>query len=163
WATAKQRHVPAALLGRVSSLDWLISTGLLPLSYAVAGPVSGAIGARTTLIGAGLLGGVVTFAALYVPGVRAGEGAPARGSDLPDAQGLAALHRLKGEAPDVAVLVLAGLDDERRGVEAVAAGAQDYLVKGQTDGQGLSRAVRYAVERRRADEARQQLELARAH
>ena len=83
--------------------------------------------------------------------------------DLPDAQGLAALHRLKAEAPDVAVLVLTGLDDEQRGIEAVAAGAQDYLVKGQTDGQGLSRAVRYAVERRRADEARQQLELARAH
>jgi serine phosphatase RsbU (regulator of sigma subunit) len=83
--------------------------------------------------------------------------------DLPDAQGLAALHRLKAEAPDVAVLVLTGLADERRGIEAVAAGAQDYLVKGQTDGQGLSRAVRYAVERRRADEARQQLELARLH
>jgi serine phosphatase RsbU (regulator of sigma subunit) len=83
--------------------------------------------------------------------------------DLPDAQGLAALHRLKAEAPDVAVLVLTGLDDERRGIEAVVAGAQDYLVKGQTDGQGLSRAVRYAVERRRADEARQQLELARVH
>jgi serine phosphatase RsbU (regulator of sigma subunit) len=83
--------------------------------------------------------------------------------DLPDAHGLAALHRLKSQAPDVAVLVLTGLDDERRGIEAVAAGAQDYLVKGQTDGQGLSRAVRYAVERRRADEARQQLELARAH
>ena len=50
WATAKQRHVPAALLGRVSSLDWLISIGLLPLSFALTGPVSGAIGARTTLI-----------------------------------------------------------------------------------------------------------------
>ena len=46
WATAKQRHVPAALLGRVSSLDWLISIGLLPLSFALTGPVSGAIGAR---------------------------------------------------------------------------------------------------------------------
>ena len=45
WATAKQRHVPAALLGRVSSLDWLISIGLLPLSFALTGPVSGAIGA----------------------------------------------------------------------------------------------------------------------
>jgi MFS family permease len=77
WATAKQRHVPAALLGRVSSLDWLISTGLLPLSYALTGPVSGAIGVRETLIGAGLLGGLVTLAALYAPGVRALEGAPA--------------------------------------------------------------------------------------
>ena len=83
--------------------------------------------------------------------------------DLPDAHGLAALHRLKGDRADLAVLVLTGFDDEQRGVQAVAAGAQDYLVKGQIDGQGLARAVRYAVERRRADEARQQLELARLH
>jgi DHA3 family tetracycline resistance protein-like MFS transporter len=82
WATAKQRHVPPALLGRVSSLDWLISTGLLPLSFALTGPVSGAIGARTTLIGAGVLGALVTFAALYAPGVRAVEGAPAPGVRL---------------------------------------------------------------------------------
>ena len=61
------------------------------------------------------------------------------------------------------MLVLTGLDDERRGNEAVGAGAQDYLVKGQIDGQGLARAVRYAVERQAADEARQQLEVARVH
>jgi DHA3 family tetracycline resistance protein-like MFS transporter len=74
WATAKQRHVPAALLGRVSSLDWLISIGLLPLSFALTGPVSGAIGAQTTLIAAGVLGAVVTFAALLLPGMREVEG-----------------------------------------------------------------------------------------
>jgi DHA3 family tetracycline resistance protein-like MFS transporter len=71
WATTKQQHVPSALLGRVSSLDWLISVGLLPLSFALTGPVSAAIGARATLVGAGLLGAIVTFAALYVPGMRA--------------------------------------------------------------------------------------------
>ncbi len=81
--------------------------------------------------------------------------------DLPDAHGLTALLRLKDAQPDVAVLVLTGLDDEGRGTEAVAAGAQDYLVKGHIDGAGLLRAVRYAVERRRADETRQQLEVAR--
>jgi MFS family permease len=70
WATAKQRRVPTALLGRVSSLDWLISIGLLPLSFALTGPVSAAIGARSTLIAAGCMGGIVTFAALFVPGVR---------------------------------------------------------------------------------------------
>jgi DHA3 family tetracycline resistance protein-like MFS transporter len=74
WATAKQRHVPAELLGRVSSLDWLISIGLLPLSFALTGPVSGAIGAQATLVGAGLIGGVVTFGALLLPGMREVEG-----------------------------------------------------------------------------------------
>jgi MFS family permease len=78
WATAKQRHVPIALLGRVSSLDWLISIGLLPLSFALTGPVSSAIGVRTTLIGAGVLGALVTAAALLVPGVREIDGEPAR-------------------------------------------------------------------------------------
>jgi DHA3 family tetracycline resistance protein-like MFS transporter len=74
WATAKQRHVPAQLLGRVSSLDWLISIGLLPVSFALTGPVSSALGVRTTLIGAGVIGATVTFVALLVPGVRAIEG-----------------------------------------------------------------------------------------
>jgi hypothetical protein len=74
WATAKQRHVPAALLGRVSSLDWLISIGLLPVSFALTGPVSAVIGANATLVGAGLVGGLVTFAALLLPGMRAVEG-----------------------------------------------------------------------------------------
>jgi MFS family permease len=71
WATIKQRHVPGALLGRVSSLDWLISIGLLPVSFALTGPISMALGVHTTLLGAGLLGGGITFAALFLPGVRA--------------------------------------------------------------------------------------------
>ncbi len=74
WATMKQRHVPGALLGRVSSLDWLISIGLLPLSFALTGPVSSAIGVQGTLIGAGLLGGAVTFGGLLLPGMRSIEG-----------------------------------------------------------------------------------------
>ncbi len=74
WATVKQRNVPVSLLGRVSSLDWLISIGLLPLSLALTGPISGAIGARSTLIGAGVVGGAVTLAALYLPGMREVEG-----------------------------------------------------------------------------------------
>ena len=70
WITAKQQHVPAGMLGRVSSLDWLISIGLLPLSFALTGPVSAAIGAQTTLIGAGVLGAVITYGALLLPGMR---------------------------------------------------------------------------------------------
>jgi MFS family permease len=70
WATMKQRHVPRALLGRVSSLDWLISIGLLPVSFAITGPVAGAIGTRETLVAAGVVGAVVTCAAFFVPGMR---------------------------------------------------------------------------------------------
>ena len=70
WVTTKQLHVPGPLLGRVSSLDWLISIGLLPLSFALTGPVAGAIGAQETLIVAGLAGAVATVAALCLPGMR---------------------------------------------------------------------------------------------
>jgi MFS family permease len=70
WATIKQRHVPASMLGRVSSLDWLISIGLLPLSFALTAPVAGLVGARATLIGAAAIGGVITLGALFLPGMR---------------------------------------------------------------------------------------------
>ncbi len=70
WATTKQRLVPGRLLGRVSSLDWFISICLLPLSFALTGPVAAAVGPETTLVGAGLLGAAVTFAFLFLPGVR---------------------------------------------------------------------------------------------
>jgi DHA3 family tetracycline resistance protein-like MFS transporter len=75
WATIKQRHVPASLLGRVSSLDWLISIGLLPLSFALTAPVAAAIGPRATLVGAAVVGTAVTLAALFLPGMRDIEGA----------------------------------------------------------------------------------------
>jgi len=73
WLTTKQSLVPTRLLGRVSSLDWLISIGLMPLSYALAGPVAAALGVRNTLIGAGLLGALITVAFLFLPGMRAAE------------------------------------------------------------------------------------------
>jgi MFS family permease len=74
WATIKQRHVPSAMLGRVSSLDWLISIGLLPISFALTAPVAGVLGVRATLVGAGLVGAAITFSALFLPGMRAIEG-----------------------------------------------------------------------------------------
>ena len=80
WATLKQRHVPPALLGRVSSLDWLISIGLLPVSYALTGPAAGFFGVRATLVGAGVLGAAVTLAALFIPGMRAFDGSSRRGA-----------------------------------------------------------------------------------
>jgi len=95
WATLKQRHVPRHMLGRVSSLDWLISIGLLPLSFALTGPVSATIGVRATLVGAGVLGAAVTFAALFIRGVRSVEGGrpadrPPAGGSLRDAQAVIA-------------------------------------------------------------------------
>lgn len=72
---------------------------------------------------------------------------------LPDSEGLSALRRLLSIDGGAPVVVLTGLVDEYRGAEAVAAGAQDYLVKGQVSGRDLLRAVRYAIERERADNA----------
>jgi MFS family permease len=74
WATIKQRHVPASLLGRVSSFDWLISIGLLPLSFALTAPAAAVFGVRTTLLGSALIGAVFTLGALFIPGMRDIEG-----------------------------------------------------------------------------------------
>ena len=80
---------------------------------------------------------------------------------LPDASGLGAVGEVRSRSPSTPLIVLTGLDDEAAGAAAVSAGAQDYLVKGQVDGRGLARAIRYAISRRHADEAERQLLLAR--
>ncbi|MGH3932074.1 MAG: PP2C family protein-serine/threonine phosphatase, partial [Pseudonocardiaceae bacterium] len=71
--------------------------------------------------------------------------------NLPGTSGLDGLRQLLRADPDAAICVLTGLDDEYLGIKAVAAGAQDYLVKGKADSAVLIRAIRYAVERRRAE------------
>jgi serine phosphatase RsbU (regulator of sigma subunit) len=71
---------------------------------------------------------------------------------LPDAAGLDGLRRLLPVAQGAAICVLTGHGDGDLGAEAVAEGAQDYLIKGQVEGVLLARAVRYAVERKKADE-----------
>ncbi|MFD4641776.1 PP2C family protein-serine/threonine phosphatase [Lentzea sp. NPDC058436] len=76
---------------------------------------------------------------------------------LPDSQGLDGLHRLLAKPNAPAILVLTGLDDDREGLAAVAAGAEDFMVKGKVDGELLLRGIRYAVERRRADDAQRLL------
>jgi PAS domain S-box-containing protein len=68
---------------------------------------------------------------------------------LPDSQGLATFERLHAAAPHMPVVVFSGNIDTRAAVEAVKCGAQDYLVKGQTAGDLVPRAIRYAVERHR--------------
>lgn len=72
---------------------------------------------------------------------------------LPDSSGLATLKALTDTAPDMAVVVLTGNDDDAQAIEALKHGAQDYLVKGRDDGFILSRVVRYAVERKNAEQA----------
>ena len=71
---------------------------------------------------------------------------------LPDAQGgVTALTQVLSMGPELPIVVLTGVAEQARGLDAVASGAQDYLVKGQVDGARLTRALRYAIERRRAE------------
>jgi DNA-binding NtrC family response regulator len=73
---------------------------------------------------------------------------------LPDSHGLTTFHKLRKAVPDVPVIVLTSTDDEKLAVTAVQNGAQDYLVKGQISGRPLVRAIRYALERQKAEEER---------
>jgi signal transduction histidine kinase len=77
---------------------------------------------------------------------------------LPDSSGLTTFESAHAAAPGVPIVVLSGLDDEEVAVRAVHDGAQDYLVKGQVDGGGILRSLRYAIERQRLEAARQDLE-----
>ncbi len=82
---------------------------------------------------------------------------------LPDSQGLNGLRQLLQLEPEAAVVVLTGEANEHLGEQAVRAGAQDYLVKGDVAGHQLNRVIRYAVERRRAEEAQRALHVAQIH
>src|ERR1700730_10552858 len=79
---------------------------------------------------------------------------------LPDSQGLQGLRQLLQVEPEAAIVVLTGEANEHLGEQAVRAGAQDYLVKGEVAGHMLHRVIRYAVERRRAEEAQRELRVA---
>lgn len=70
WGTLLHRLVPLPLLGRVQSFDWLVSVSLVPVSFAITGPIAAIAGAEATLIGAGVLGGLGTIAFLFLPGMR---------------------------------------------------------------------------------------------
>lgn len=70
---------------------------------------------------------------------------------LPDASGMDALDRIAKRDATVPIVVLTGLNDEYFGASAVAAGAQDYLVKGRVEPEMLRRALLYAIERKRVE------------
>ena len=72
--------------------------------------------------------------------------------DLPDSSGVETFLKLKLQAPEIPTVVLSGFGDEEDALKAVREGAQDYLLKGQIDSNLLTRSLRYAIERKRAEE-----------
>jgi MFS family permease len=97
WGTMMQSRVPPELRGRVYALDWFVSIGLTPVSFALTGPVSNAIGVDATLILAGVLPMVVAASLFFIARLRrdeelhpllddyavAGSSAAASGSETP--------------------------------------------------------------------------------
>ena len=78
---------------------------------------------------------------------------------LPDSLGLDTLHAVRARAAHLPIVILSGASDEELSVQAVKAGAQDYIVKGSSDGDTIRRAVRYAVERHRMEGQRRLAEV----
>lgn len=79
---------------------------------------------------------------------------------LPDASGVETVKAIETDT-DAAIIVLTGLDEPRAGVDALAAGAQDYLIKGKVEPDLMQRAVRYAVQRKQAERANAALQIGR--
>ena len=78
---------------------------------------------------------------------------------LPDSRGFDTFAQVQALSPGIPIVVLTGTDDVELALRAVGAGAQDYLVKGKVDAEALSRTMRYAIERKRAEEALQASEM----
>lgn len=76
--------------------------------------------------------------------------------NLPDSSGLSTMTRLLDYDPTTPIIVLTGISDEAFGIEAVKSGAQDYLIKGDTDGRLLKRSMFYAMERKKVEIALKQ-------
>lgn len=76
---------------------------------------------------------------------------------LPDSQGLESIEKIFSIIPNIPIIVLTGLNDETTAINAVKMGAQDYLVKDKVEADLLIRSIRYAIERKRAEEEHQKL------
>jgi MFS family permease len=70
WVTLMQRVVPSELLGRVKSVDWMVSQGFTPISFALVGPLAVWLGAETVLAASGILGTLITAGFYFLPGMR---------------------------------------------------------------------------------------------
>lgn len=79
---------------------------------------------------------------------------------LPDASGVETVQAIQTDTR-TAIVVMTGLDEPSAGVEALAAGAQDYLIKGKVAPDLMQRAVRYAVQRKQAERANAALQIGR--
>jgi serine phosphatase RsbU (regulator of sigma subunit) len=79
--------------------------------------------------------------------------------NLPDALGMEAVRQVIAAAPAAPVVVLTGLAEEGAGLAAVAAGAQDYLIKGQSAPDVFLRAIRYAAQRKHVEQASAALQI----
>ena len=107
----------------------------------------------------------VTISVEHVTSLTAGIGRLKEGgidivfSDLglPESRGLETLNLLLPAAGSLPVIVLTGLSDQKIGAEAVRAGAQDYLFKGQVNGSLLVRSILYAIERKQMETEREKL------
>lgn len=76
---------------------------------------------------------------------------------LPDSEGVATFQAVRQQAPDIAVVALTGLSDERIATQVVQEGAQDFLVKGQAPPEAIVRAMRYAIERHKLQKTQLQM------
>jgi putative nucleotidyltransferase with HDIG domain/PAS domain S-box-containing protein len=83
---------------------------------------------------------------------------------LPDSSGFATFEKIHAHSPQTPIILLTGLEDDALAAKAVRSGAQDYLVKGDVAGRLLGRMIRYAIERKRSEEAlrRSEAQLANA-
>jgi two-component system sensor histidine kinase UhpB len=68
--------------------------------------------------------------------------------NLPDSQGIETFRAINRNTPDLPIIILTGLVDEEVAISSVGEGAQDYLLKGQTDSQLLEKSIKYSIERK---------------
>jgi PleD family two-component response regulator len=77
--------------------------------------------------------------------------------NLPDSRDVNTFNKLKIKVPEIPIVVLSGFADEEASLKAVRDGAQDYLIKGQINGNVLERSLLYAIERKKVEDNAEQL------